>query len=232
MFLARDASSPTVITIFFFPTAILFSKQSMQAQDNDDLGNPHFHNQLRDEFFLSSGYDEFTDGITSLNNNVMSPISRFLHITDPQYMTTTGSLPQSLTDEIDAAPSSSSSIPIPGPSSASNPLNAGDNIHSLIPYSAQLDSFYHPPVPQLPAELVSQPSQPTSTMAALDTMQHFIPEPRVSQPSQPTTTTAALNTMQPMMPPTTIPAAVQPTTALVVINVRPNVKKQIVDRAK
>lgn len=44
---------------------------------------------------------------------------------------------------------------------------------------------------------------------------------------------AALETMQPAMAPITISAAVQPATpALVVINVRPDVKKQIVDRAK
>ncbi|KAG1875874.1 hypothetical protein C8R48DRAFT_768728 [Suillus tomentosus] len=232
MFLARDASSPTVITIFFLPTAIVFSKQSMQAQDNDDLGDPHFHDQLQDGFFLSSGYDGFTDGITGSNDNDMSPISRFLHITDPQYATTTGSLPQSLTDE-GAAPSSSSSIPTSGPSSTSKPLDAGDNIHPFIPYSAQLDSFYHPPVPQLPAES-SQPEHPERQRRPRPSVTpYFIPEPRVSRPSQPTTTTAALETMQPAMAPITIPAAVQPAMpALVVINVRPDVKKQIVDRAK
>jgi hypothetical protein len=249
MFLARDASSPTVITIFFLPTAIVFSKQSMQAQDNDDLGDPHFHDQLQDGFFLSSGYDGFTDGITGSNgkypsqwhtnrsltdqaDNDMSPISRFLHITDPQYATTTGSLPQSLTDE-GAAPSSSSSIPTSGPSSTSKPLDAGDNIHPFIPYSAQLDSFYHPPVPQLPAESSQSEHPERQRRPRPSVTPYFIPEPRVSRPSQPTTTTAALETMQPAMAPITIPAAVQPATpALVVINVRPDVKKQIVDRAK
>ncbi|KAG1820106.1 hypothetical protein EV424DRAFT_1347197 [Suillus variegatus] len=235
MFLARDASSPTVITIFFLLTAIVFSKQSMQAQDNNDLGDPHFHDQLQDGFFLSSGYDEFTDGITGSNDqadNDMSPISRFLHITAPQYTTTTG-LPQLLMDETGAAPSSSSSIPTPGPSSTSKPLDAGDNIHPLIPYSAQLDSFYHPPVPQLPAES-SQPERPERQRRPRPCITpYFIPEPRVSWPSQPTTTMAALETMQPAMAPITISAAVQPATpALVVINVRPDVKKQIVDRAK
>ncbi|KAG2066511.1 hypothetical protein BDR04DRAFT_1160180 [Suillus decipiens] len=233
MFLAHDASSSTVITIFFLPTAIVFSKQSMQAQDNNDLGNPHFHDQLQDKFFLSSGYDGFTDGITGSNNNDMSLISRFLHITDPQYMTTTGSLPQSLMDKTGAAPSSSSSIPIPGPSSTSKPLNTGDDIHPLIPYSAQLDSFYHLPVPQLPAES-SQPECPERQRRPQPSVTpYFIPEPRVSWSSQPTTTMAALKTMQPVMAPITIPAAVQPAMpALVIINVRPDVKKQIVDHAK
>ncbi|KAG1831327.1 hypothetical protein EV424DRAFT_1534414 [Suillus variegatus] len=204
----------------------------MQAQDNNDLGDPHFHDQLQDGFFLSSGYDEFTDGITGSNDNDMSPISRFLHITDPQYATTTG-LPQSLMDETGAAPSSSSSIPTPGPSSTSKPLNTGDNIHPLIPYSAKLDSFYHPPVPQLLAES-SQPEHPERQRCPRPSITpYFIPEPRVSRPSQPTTTTAALKTMQPAMAPITIPTAVQPATpTLVIINIRPDVKKQIVDRAK
>ncbi|KAG1847681.1 hypothetical protein DFJ58DRAFT_730094 [Suillus subalutaceus] len=197
----------------------------------------------------------------------MSPLSRFLHITNPQYATTTSSLPQLLTDEIDAAPLSSSSIPAPGPSSSTSKLlDAGDSIHPLIPRSAQLNSFYNPPVPQLLAESSQHPERYRRPRTSVTP--YFIPESRVFRPPEPTTTTVALVTMQPAMAPTmaptisqsmpamtpttsqsmpitipaattsqsmstTIPTAVQPTApAPVVINVRPDVRKQIVDRAK
>ncbi|KAG1854863.1 hypothetical protein F4604DRAFT_1932492 [Suillus subluteus] len=211
-------------------------------------------------------YDEFVDGFSSLNDNDMSPLSRFLHITNPQYATTTSSLPQLLTDEIDAAPSSSSSIPAPGPlSSTSELLDTGDSIHPLIPHSAQLNSFYHPPVPQLLAESLQHPERYWHPRTSITP--YFIPESRVFWPPEPTTTTVALITMQSVMTPTmtptisqsmpvmtpttsqsmpitiptaatsqsmsTIPTAVQPTApAPVVINVRPDVRKQIVDRTK
>ncbi|KAG2366008.1 hypothetical protein BDR07DRAFT_1373951 [Suillus spraguei] len=173
MFLALDASSPTMITIFFLPTAIVFSKQSMQAQDNNDLGDPHFHDQLQDRFFLLSGYNGFTDGITGSN--------------DPQYTTTTGSLPQSLTDET---------------------------------------------VPQLPAES-SQPEH-TERQRRLDPPSHhtsylspeFLGLSAHNHNGCPRDHAACNG-------PYHYPPAVQPAMpALVIINVRPNVKKQIVDHAK
>ncbi|KAG1866754.1 hypothetical protein F4604DRAFT_1928050 [Suillus subluteus] len=248
----------------------------MQAHDNND--NLYFPNQLRDRSFSSSGYDGFVDGFSSLNDNDMSPLSRFLHITNPQYATTTSSLPQLLTDEIDAAPLSSSSIPTPGPSSSTSELlDTGDSIHPLIPHSAQLDSFYNPPVPQLLAELSQRPERYRRPRTSVTL--YFIPESRLFWPPEPTTTTVALVTMQPAMAPTitpaisqsmpvmaptisqsmpamtpttsqsmpitipaaatsqsmstTIPTAVQPTApAPVIINVRPNVRKQIVDHTK
>ncbi|KAG1772877.1 hypothetical protein EV702DRAFT_1201345 [Suillus placidus] len=187
MFLVHDASSPTMIFILT-PYCQHYLQASMQAHDNDD--NPYDPDQPRDRSFSSSGYDGFVDGFPSLNDNDMSPLSRFLHITDPQCATTTSSL-QLLMDEIDAAPLSSSNIPAPGPSSS----------------TTQLDFFYHPPVPQLLAELSQCPERYRCPRTSVTP--NFIPESRVFRPHEPTTTMLALVTMQPAMAPTMAPTISQ-----------------------
>ncbi|KAG2118645.1 hypothetical protein DEU56DRAFT_761135, partial [Suillus clintonianus] len=144
---------------------------------------------------------------------------------------TTNSL-QLLTPEMDAPP--------PAPSSStSKPLDAGDDVYPVIPYSAQLDSLYNPPVPQMLAGVL-RPPEPTAPMAAL-AIPSTIAAPVASRPStlvplslkfvamQPGITASGVAPAAPAIFPG--PAAVQPTTPAL-INVNSLVKKQILNSAK
>ncbi|KAG2123243.1 hypothetical protein DEU56DRAFT_917552 [Suillus clintonianus] len=170
-------------------------------------------------FKTGSQLSDYADRNPNLNDDEGDPLSRFLRMTDPQYATTTSSL-KSLTSEMDAPPPTPSSstlepldagdgvypyattnslqlltsemdAPPPAPSSStSKPLDAGDDVYPVIPYSAQLDSLYNPPVPQMLAGSSQHPERNHRPRPSFTP--YFIPEPRVLRPPEPTAPMAAL----------------------------------------
>ncbi|KAG2145803.1 hypothetical protein DEU56DRAFT_753880 [Suillus clintonianus] len=212
--------SPSVIhiTLLMIRTASICFQQSMQPPDDNEY--PHFPGQLQDRFSLSDYADRNPNLNDQLEaDDEGDPLSRFLCMTDPQYATTTSSL-KLLTSEMDAPPptpsfstlepldagdgvypyattnslqllTSEMDAPPPAPSSStSKPLDAGDDIYPVIPYSAQLDSLYNPPVPQMLAGSSQHPERNHRPRPSFTP--YFIPEPRVLRPPEPTATMAAL----------------------------------------
>ncbi|KAG2110106.1 hypothetical protein DEU56DRAFT_762356 [Suillus clintonianus] len=206
------------ITLLMIRTASICFQQSMQPPDDNEY--PHFPGQLQDRFSLSDYADRNPNLNDQLEaDDEGDPLSRFLCMTDPQYAMTTSSL-KSLTSEMDAPPPTPSSstlepldagdgvypyattnslqlltsemdAPPPAPSSStSKPLDAGDDVYPVIPYSAQLDSLYNPPVPQMLAGSSQHPERNHRPRPSFTP--YFIPEPRVLRPPEPTATMAAL----------------------------------------